>query len=230
MIKKQIFTLAAAVALAACLTGAASAQTAGPYDYSTSTEYRSYTKSYNWTPDARTNFDSTVQSQSNDLYPIFWQGRTDLWPIFTPQQRALYDSYQTPNHYYGLGLMNSDQYLQYQTNLAQRLNLTPDQLSRYQTVQNRIWSSVTPVQQSYVTRYSTNVAPGDWENYRTQVTGPYFANGNGQEQSGSEVMERHIRVETTTTVPVAPMQDGTPLTRTRVQAVPASNWRNQDRK
>ena len=200
MITKQILTLTASLALVACLGGAAGAQT-GANDYTTTTEYRTYTQSYNWTPDARTNFATAVQSQSNDLYPIFWQGRTDLWPILTPQQRVLYDSYQSPNNYYGLGLMNPSQYLQYQTNLAQRLNLTPDQLSQYQGVQNRLWSSVTPVQQRYVTRYSSAVAPGDWESYRNQVTGPYFGSSLPVDQSGSEVMERHIRIETTKVSP-----------------------------
>ena len=229
---KHIFTLVASLALSVCLAGTASAQTSGsPYDYSTSSEYRSYTRSYNWTPDARNTFNSSVQSQSTELYPIFWQSRTDLWPILTPQQRLIYDAYQSPNQYYGLGLMNADQYLTYRTNLAQRLNLTPDQMSQYETIQNRTWASVSPLQERYTTTYST-VAPGEWETYRSQVTDPYFANNYGQAQSSSEVVERHIRVETTSTVPIgAPMEATThTAVRSSVRPVPAKNWRNQDQK
>ncbi len=73
----QFSRLTASLALAACLSGAALAQTSGPYDYTTTTEYHTYTSSYPWTPDARTQFTTVAQSQGRDLYPIFWQGRSD---------------------------------------------------------------------------------------------------------------------------------------------------------
>ena len=101
-------------------------------------------------------------------------------------------------------------------------------------------NSVTPVQQRYESRYSSNVAPEEWQSYRTQVTGPYLSSNSSMdssssssmEQSNSEVVERRVRVETTQTVPIYNQNTSNNWeTRTPVRTAPArTNWRNQDLK
>lgn len=238
----KLSTFVACLGLSACLFGSASAQVGYGYDYSNSTEYRTYTRDFNWSPDVRTSFQTTVRSQSNDLYPIFYAERTELWPILTPEQRIIYDRYHGPNSYYSLGLMTPTESQEYRRSLATELNLTPEQEARYEEIQSRTWSAVTPIQDRYSTTYLTSVSPTEWETYRTSVTSGYMndvafeesASSNLQRESSTssstEIEERrHVEISTEQTVPVE-----------RVSASPAapaprpgprnSNWRNQDLK
>ena len=236
----QIKHLFASLGLAACLSAAAWAQpTQTYYDYTTGTEYRTSTDGFNWTPDVRTRFTTTIQNQNRDYYPIFTQERADLWPILTPQQQALFDRYQGPSTYYGIGLLNRDQYGMYQTNLARRLNLTPEQMTRYQEVQTRTYSQLEPISTRYSSQYSTYVPASDWSMYQTRVTSPYLmtstasTTSNQSSAAQEEVVERRRYTETTTTttVPTTPVRA---TVRTQQTSAPATQaqptWRNRDMK
>lgn len=235
--------LIAGLVLALCLH--VQAQT---YDFTTSTDHRTTVESMRLTPDVQRRLDTEIHAQELEFGPVFVQERTQLWPILTPEQRTIYDQNLSARNYYAIGLMTPEEYRAWRMGFDTRLNLTPDQRSRYTEITSSTSSSLAPISGRYHSRYTAVLSPDQWNTYRTGVTRSYVTSSNaggeynssimtGTSESESmitenrsvettEMVERRQTVETYETTPMAAPAPEQPTE--QVQGV--QQWRNQDLK
>ena len=228
-VNRTLSTWVATFALAACLSTAAPAQTVR-YDWTTTPVYRTTVDPFQLTPAQRTNLETVIRSQSTEVEPIFIRERSGLMPILTPQQLIIYDQMVAPRYYYTYSVLRPEDWVAYRQNVVTRLNLTPDQQTRYLQVVNVSDGALTPIVTRYETRYSSVLTPEQWVSYRTGArTWVSSTEQSGSSSSSSSEEYRRVYKETTVQTSVDKPMTATPMAAPQ-KTTRALNWRNQDLK
>ncbi len=226
----------AAIAIAASLSNAATAQTVTP-SWTQSTQYRTTITPLHLNSSQSGELETIINTQSSEIGPVFIRERTELTPILTPEQLTIYDQLISPQYYYSYGLTTPEDWVNYRSRMVTRLNLTPAQQTRYIQVVSRTDSDLRPIVSRYETRYVTVLTPEQWVAYRSGTTSGFMQSSSSMTESraasssASVQSEEYRRVYRETTVqtsaPAAPAaaHAARPVKQTR-----AVNWRNQDLK
>lgn len=233
---RTLSTWMAAVAIAACLSQAAPAQTVSP-SWTTTTEYRTTVTPLHLNTNQSGELETIINTQSGEFGPIFIRERADLVPILTPEQLVIYDEMIAPQYYYSYGLFTPEDWVNYRQRMVTRLNLTPDQQTRFVQVIGRTDTDLRPIVTRYETRYATVLTPEQWVAFRTGATGRFIevqsAGASSMESSSassSVQTEEYRRVYRETTVQTAPQAQPAAAPAAPVRQTRALNWRNQDLK
>jgi len=236
-VNRTVSTWLAAIVIAAGLSQAATAQINSP-SWTTTTEYRTTVTPFHLNTTQSGELETIINTQSSEFGPIFIRERADLVNILTPQQLVIYDEMISPQYYYSYGLFTPEDWVNYRQRMVTRLNLTPDQQTRFVQVIGRTDTDLRPIVTRYETRYATVLTPEQWVAFRTGATGRFVsvqsAGASSMESSSAsssvqtEEYRRVYRETTVQTAPERPMPAAAPAA--PVKQTRALNWRNQDLK
>lgn len=236
---RTLSTWLAAVVIAAGLSQAAPAQTINAPDWTQSVEYRTTVTPLHLDPAKSGELQTVIRTQSGEFGPIFMRERSDLVNILTPEQLVIYDEMFSPQYYYSYGLFTPEDWVNYRQRMVTRLNLTPQQQTRFIEIVGRTDTDLRPIVTRYETRYATVLTPEQWVAFRTGATGRFVtvqsagsSESSASSASSSVQTEEYRRVYRETTVQTAPAERPMPAAAPAapVKQTRALNWRNQDLK